>query len=52
MSPDEVDEELAKDNKSVEDAETTQNAKHTLTTHTCAKYDQGEEDDKTKQDAK
>ena len=52
MSQDEVDEELAKDNQSVEAAKTTQNAKYTLTTHTYVKNDKGEEADETKQDAK
>jgi hypothetical protein len=47
LSQDEVDEELAK-----EAAETTQNAKYTLTTITCAKDDEGEKADETKQDAK
>jgi hypothetical protein len=52
LSRDEVDEELAKDNQGEEAAETTQNTKYTLITHTCAKNDQGEEADETKQDAK
>jgi hypothetical protein len=37
LSRDEVDEELAQDNQSEEAAKTTQNAKYTLTTHTCIK---------------
>ena len=51
MSQDEVDEELAKDNQSEVDAETTQNAKYTLTTRTCVEDDEGEEADETKQNA-
>ena len=35
MSRDKVDEEIAKDNQGEEAAETKQNAKYTLTTHTC-----------------
>ena len=37
MSRDKVDEEIAKDNQGEEDDETKQNAKYTLTTHTCVK---------------
>jgi hypothetical protein len=35
LSRDKVDEEIAKDNQGEEAAETKQNAKYTLTTHTC-----------------
>ena len=52
MGQDEVDEELAKNNKSVEIAKTTQNAKYKRTIHAHVKNDTGEEADETKQDAK
>ena len=37
MSRDKVDEEIAKNNQGEEADKTKQNAKYTLTTHTCVK---------------
>ena len=49
---DKVDVKIDENNKSEEDANTTQNARFKPTTHTCAKDNVSDEADKTVQDAK